>query len=87
MTYLKNIKGSCMNDIELLLKSIIYRFCGTILTTIIVYCLTGNIVISWSAGILEFLTKIIFYYIYDKSWIYGHKKVVEFSKRRKMKNG
>lgn len=71
-----------MNDIELISKSIVYRFCGTILTAAIVYILTGNIVISWSAGILEFLTKIIFYWLYDKTWIYFHNQIVKRKKKR-----
>lgn len=63
----------CLNmklkeDILLLIKSIIYRMFGTICTMLITFIFTGNIVISTSVGVVELLSKIILYYIYEKIW-------------------
>lgn len=55
-------------DILLLIKSIIYRMFGTICTMLITFIFTGNIVISTSVGVVELLSKIILYYIYEKIW-------------------
>ena len=46
-----------------LIKTISWRFLATITTVILVFIFTGDIKISIGIGIIEMLTKLIFYYL------------------------
>lgn len=52
----------------LLLKSVLYRFAGTLATILITFVLTGSFRISLSVGLLECVSKIALYFFYDKFW-------------------
>jgi adenylylsulfate kinase len=51
-----------------LLKAITYRFYSSIITFIIAYLLTKNLVASISIGIIDSLVKIFSYYAFDEIW-------------------
>lgn len=51
-----------------LLKSILYRIYSSVITFIISYVLTGNLVASISIGVLDSLIKILSYYVFEGVW-------------------
>jgi len=51
-----------------LIKTISWRFLATITTVILVFIFTGDIKISIGIGIIEMLTKLIFYYLHERIW-------------------
>lgn len=59
----------------LLLKSVLYRIAGTMATILITLLLTGSFKISLSVGLLECLSKIALYFMYDKFWAYLSYKI------------
>ena len=52
----------------LLVKSIGYRVFATLVTIIISFILTKSVKISISIGLLEVISKIVLYYLYEKIW-------------------
>lgn len=52
-----------------LIKSIIYRLCGTICTVLVSFVLTHDAQISISIGIAEMISKVLLYYLYERFWI------------------
>ena len=57
------------NNLKLIIKSIIYRFFASISTILIVYLITGNIELAGTIGLLELISKLIIYYIFDWVWL------------------
>ena len=51
-----------------LIKAIVYRIYSSIITFIIAYLLTKNLVASISIGIIDSLIKIFSYYAFDEIW-------------------
>jgi uncharacterized membrane protein len=51
-----------------LLKTLTWRFFGTIDTIIIAYLVTGNAIIGLKIGFVEVATKLILYYLHKKIW-------------------
>lgn len=51
-----------------ILKSITFRIIATIITLLLVWFFTKDIVLSGSIAILEFLLKIVFYYFHERVW-------------------
>ncbi len=51
-----------------LIKAVVYRFYSSIITFIIAYLLTKNLVASISIGIIDSLIKIFSYYAFDEIW-------------------
>ncbi len=51
-----------------LIKAVVYRFYSSIITFIIAYLLTKNLVASISIGIIDSLVKIFSYYAFDEIW-------------------
>lgn len=64
-----NIVKNILLD-KVLLKSIIYRIFGTVCTILITFIFTGELIISFSVGAVELISKILLYYVYDKLWSY-----------------
>lgn len=60
-------------------KSISWRILATLMTIIISFCLTNNINIATSIGILEFFVKIILYYLHERFWFF-----LKHSKRKNL---
>lgn len=56
------------HDILLLVKSIGYRIFATLVTIIISFVFTKSIKISISIGLLEVISKIVLYFVYEKIW-------------------
>jgi adenylylsulfate kinase len=51
-----------------LIKAIVYRFYSSIITFIVAYLFTKNLVASLSIGIIDSLIKIFSYYAFDEIW-------------------
>ncbi len=51
-----------------LLKAITYRVTGTITTALIVFAVTGEILIAFTVGIIEPFIKTIIYYLHERAW-------------------
>ena len=49
-------------------KSISWRIVASLTTIIIVFIFTKNIIISFSIGFLEVISKIIIYYYHERMW-------------------
>jgi len=49
-------------------KAISWRIVATLTTILLVFVYTGNVVISGSVGLLEFVLKIIIYYVHERVW-------------------
>lgn len=64
-----------MNDVLILIKAILYRLFGTITTSVISYIISGSFYVGISIGILDFISKIVLYYLYEKIWIYIIKRI------------
>ncbi|MBQ2870771.1 DUF2061 domain-containing protein [bacterium] len=58
-----------------LIKGILYRFFGTICTILISFVFTKNVTISLSIGIVEIISKVLLYYVYERLWIFSMKKI------------
>jgi uncharacterized membrane protein len=52
-----------------LLKTISWRIIGTIDTMIISYVLTGKLDIAMSIGGIEVISKMVLYYIHERTWL------------------
>jgi len=50
------------------LKSIAYRTFASGITCVIAYCLTGDLKVSVGIGVLEFIGKILAYYVFETLW-------------------
>lgn len=50
-------------------KTISWRIIGTIDTMIISYILTGKIDVALSIGGIEVISKMVLYYIHERTWI------------------
>jgi uncharacterized membrane protein len=62
---LANIRDSHLRSI---LKAISWRFIATMTTGIIAFLVTGRLDMAIAIGSLEFLLKIIFYYMHERAW-------------------
>jgi len=51
-----------------LIKAVVYRFYSSIITFLIAFILTKNLVASISIGIIDSLIKIFSYYFFDELW-------------------
>ena len=52
-----------------ILKAIVWRIIAFIITTSIVFVITGEIVLAAEIGIAESLVKILVYYLYERAWL------------------
>lgn len=61
---------SRLNDTKVsVLKTITWRIVGTIDTMIISYCLTGKMDVAISIGGIEVVSKMILYYLHERTWM------------------
>lgn len=51
-----------------LIKAIVYRVYSSLITFLISFALTGNVIASVSIGVADSLIKIFSYYLFDKLW-------------------
>jgi len=51
-----------------LLKAISWRLLGTITTILIIYLFFGKLKLATIAGLFEFTTKIILYFVHERIW-------------------
>ncbi len=61
-----------------LVKTITYRFCGSAVTFLVVYLLTGKRDLGLGAGILDFFAKIVLFFAHERAWnqvTWGHEKI------------
>lgn len=52
-----------------LIKTISWRVIGTIDTMVISYLLTGQLDIAMSLGGIEVVSKMILYYLHERTWV------------------
>jgi uncharacterized membrane protein len=57
-----------VSRLESLIKSVIYRLFGTIVTFLIAYLFTREFFIASGIAILEMIAKTILYYAYERFW-------------------
>jgi adenylylsulfate kinase len=57
-----------MSRLESLIKSIVYRLFGTIVTFFIAYFFTREFFIASGIALIEMLAKTILYYAYERFW-------------------
>ncbi len=58
-----------------LIKGILYRIFGTLCTIIISFVFTGSIKISIGIGMVEIISKILLYYIYERLWLFAMRNI------------
>ncbi len=51
-------------------KTLSWRFLATIVTSVLVWMLTGKLELGLSVGILDCLSKIIIYYVHERLWVH-----------------
>ena len=57
-----------MSRLESLIKSIVYRLFGTVVTFLIAYLFTKEFFIASGIAILEMVAKTALYYLYERFW-------------------
>ncbi len=55
-----------------ILKTISWRIIATCTTMTIVYFFTGQVALSLGVGVVEVITKMIFYYLHERAWSLSH---------------
>jgi len=77
------------SHIRSLVKGVSWRFFGTIDTIILALIFTGSLQKALSIGFIEFITKILLYYLHERAWtrisygvaVRGSNDVYEMSRR------
>lgn len=62
-------------------KAVSYRILGSSVTALIVFVLTGRVGLSFGAGALDMISKVVAYYIHERIWNhigYGRGKSPEY---------
>jgi len=49
-------------------KSITWRICASVTTMILVFIFTGNLIMMVSIGFFEVISKMIIYYLHERTW-------------------
>ena len=74
-----------------IVKSISYRFLGTLQTIVISYILTNNFIISSSLGVIELCVKPLIYFLHERVWYkyvkFGVRKETPIKKEHSIING
>ena len=61
---------------RIFLKALTYRICGTLFTGCAAYYCTGSFKVSSSVAGIEFIGKLLLYYLHEKVWnLYKNKGV------------
>ncbi len=53
-----------------ILKALSWRFFATATTMLIIFALTGKLVLALGAGAIEVVVKLILYYVHERVWIF-----------------
>lgn len=56
------------SNMKSILKAISWRIVGTIDTFLIAYFVTGETKIAFSIGSIEILSKMVLYYLHERTW-------------------
>jgi uncharacterized membrane protein len=71
------------------IKTILYRISTSLITILIIFVITRHAVVSLGAGAVESVTKLIFYYGYERFWNvvhwgkYPHNHPIKRKRKRK----
>ena len=57
-----------MTPFQSLVKAIIWRVIAISITMSMIYYISGSIIITSGAGLIELVGKTLLYYIYDRIW-------------------
>jgi uncharacterized membrane protein len=49
-------------------KTLSWRIVATSTTVLLVFLLTGNVILGTTVGALEFVAKIVVYYVHERVW-------------------
>lgn len=60
--------GDMDDRIRTLLKAVVYRSIITAATIMVVYWMTGSYTTACGVGVVDFIAKIISYYVYERIW-------------------
>lgn len=52
-----------------LLKAITYRLLATSSTAVLAYLFTGDVSSAFQIGVLDFIIKLILFYVNDRTWV------------------
>jgi len=63
-----------MNNKRILLKAITWRIIASIVTFLIIFLITGNVVLGGTISLIDILVKIIAFYFHEKAWLIIEKK-------------
>jgi len=55
-------------NLRTLYKTITWRIIATSTTMAVVYFLTGSIELMATAGLIDMVAKLVFYYIHERAW-------------------
>lgn len=68
-------------------KTILYRISTSLITILIIFIVTRHVIVSLGAGAVESVTKLIFYYGYERFWnvIRWGKIPYNYQKKKKQK--
>lgn len=66
--YKLNVFKNGSSKIRHILKTITWRFIGTLDTIFLGWILTGNVVIGLKIGGFELITKMLLYYLHERVW-------------------
>lgn len=64
----KEASDSSANIKRSLVKTISWRIVGTLATIIISYLITGTLVLAFSIGGIELISKMILYFFHERAW-------------------
>lgn len=56
------------SHVRSLAKAITFRVIATLITVLLVFVFTGSPVISVGVGVLDFVVKLLFYYMHERIW-------------------
>ncbi len=56
------------NRMRSILKSVSFRLIATLTTVVLVLVLTGDIMIGFQIGAIEFFGKLVLYYYHERLW-------------------
>jgi len=60
--------GVSENTLRTILKTISWRVIGTLDTILISWIVTGTLVLAFSIGLVELVTKMVLYFFHERLW-------------------
>lgn len=61
-------KGRWDSNLTLFYKTIIWRIIGIVSTALLLWLMTGSLILATSVGVADTILKFILYWFFEKSW-------------------